>query len=418
MKSGRKAALALFGIFLLVALLSANAAIAADRTAFNADYAKDTAEEAGLYETLADEMRGEIAAGASAGGETPLERSQDELLAAALTDEYVRSQMESNIDNIYAYFDGETDEIRLEFDPDPLTEQVIAEVEDEVDNLELAAVDMPFAAEIDSMTESEAEFQRHRDAFRAEQKERIQEETDRELSDEELEAALDDRMDEIREGMYAELDDRLDGQFTGAEAGLEAPVRDLQSARIDALTGELTYEEYTTEVETATDDLGDAFVTMFEAELEAGLDEEMPETIELTDELSQEEQEMLETARTVVSVSGPIAYGLFVFALVLAGLIAWLAPPKIAAIEVGALSALVGIIGIIGAVVAADQLRAVLSGEGSAGMEAFMFEFVVGIFEALQWQSVGLLVVGIGLLAVGIALSKGYLEPPEKYAGR
>ncbi len=418
MKRGKKAALVIIGIVLFISLISANAAIAVDRTALDADYAKDTAEEVELYGTLAEELREEIAAGASGGDDTPFERSQDELLAAALTDEYVQSQMESNIDNIYAYLNGETDGLRIELDPDPLKDRVVAEVEDDVEELDLAAIEMPFAAEIDAMTESEAEFQRHREEFRAEQKERIQDGTEREMSDEELEAALDDRMDEIREEMNAELDDRLDGQFTGAEAELEEPVRDLQTARIDALTGALTYDEYVSEVETANDDLGDAFVSVFEAELDEGIDEEIPETIDLTDELSQEEQEMLETARTVTSVSGQIAYGLLVFALVLAGLIAWIAPPKIAAIEAGAVSVLVGVIGIIGAVVAADRLREVLSEGESMGMEAFMLEFVVGIFGALRWQSVGLLVVGIALIATGIALSKGYIELPEKYVDR
>jgi type IV secretory pathway VirB2 component (pilin) len=414
MKRGKKAALVVIGIVLFISLISANAAIALDRTALDADYAKETAEEADLYGTVAEEIRGQIATGASGGGDLPLERSQDELLGAALTDEYIQSQINSNIDRLYAYLNGDTDELRLGLDPEPLKEQVIAEVQKDVEDLDLADIDMPFATEIDAMAESEAQFQQHREEFRAEQKQRIQERTDRELSDQQLEAVLDDRMDTIREEMNSELDTRLDGQFTGAEAELEAPVRDLQSARIDALTGALTYEEYTAEVDTATNDLGDAFVAVFESEL----DEQIPETIDLTNELSQQDQEMLETVRTVTSVSGPIAYGLFVLALVLAGLIAWLAPPKIAAIEVGLLSALVGIVGILGAVFAADQLRATIPEGGSMGMEAFMLEFTVGIFDALRWQSVGLLLVGIVLTAVGIALWNGYIELPETYADR
>lgn len=413
MGRGKTVALVVLGLALFVTLLSANAAVALDRTAFDADYAKDTAEETDLYAELTAEFTAELADDASAADENeelPIERSQAELLEAALTEPYVQSQVESNIESVYAYLNGEVDELRLGFDPEPLKERLIEEVRADLDDLDPADVPMPNAEEISAMAESQGAFEVHREEFRAEQKERIQAETERELSEAELEQILEEEMDEIREEMYAELDAELDGEFEGPEAAIEEPVRDLQAAWIDALTGELTYEEYATAVETATDDLADAFVAVFEAEL----DEELPETIELSDELDEEDQAMLDTARTVVSISGPIAYGIAALALVLAGLIAWLAPPDIGAIEVGIISGLIGLLGIAGALVATDQMQAAVGNGETSAFEMFAVEFAVGIFTTLQWQSTGLLVIGVGLVAAGLGIRGGYIDVPTR----
>lgn len=409
MKGTRKAALVLVGIVLFVVLLSANAVVTLDRTAFDADHATESAEEAELYESLATRIRSQITAQTPEGTEdSPLDRSQSELIAAAITDEYVEAQAEQNIEDIYAYLNGETDELQVGFDTEPVEQNLLDEVESEVADIDLAAIDMPFAGEIEAMASNRSAFEQQRAEFRAEQKQRIQERTDRELSDEELETRLDESMGEIRDRMLTELDSQLEGRFEGPESALEEPVRDLQAARINALTGELTYEEYTSEIETAREDLGAAFVTVFEAQL----DGQVPETLDVTEQITGEQRQTLETARTVVSLSGPAAIGLVVLAICLAAIVAWLAPRSIAAIELGIVSGLVGIIGVAGSVVATDQFRSIIAGQTGvpAGLEAFAREFVLGIFRALQVQSAALLVVGVVLVVVGIALQREYIS--------
>jgi hypothetical protein len=409
MEGRRKAALVAVGIVFFVVLLSANAVVTLDRTAFDVDHATESAEEAGLYESLATQIRSQITAQApDSAADSPLNRSQSELIAAAITDEYVETQTEQNIENVYAYLNGETDELQVGFDTEPVEQNLLEEVESEVEDIDLAAIDMPFAGEIEAMASNRSSFERHRASFRAEQKQRIQERTDRELSDEELETRLNESMGEIREQMLTRLDSQLEGRFEGPEAALAEPVRDLQAARINALTGELTYEEYASEVETAREDLGDAFVTIFESRL----GEQVPDTIDVTEQMTDQQRQTLETARTVVSLSGPAAIGLVVLAIALAALVAWLAPRSIAAMEVGIVSGLVGIIGVVGSVVATDQFRAIIAGDtgAPAAMEAFAREFVVGIFEALRVQSAILLVVGVVLVAVGIAIRREYIS--------
>jgi type IV secretory pathway VirB2 component (pilin) len=322
--------------------------------------------------------------------------------------------MEDNIDTVYAYLNGETDELVIDFESEPVKERVLTEVEDDVEDLEPTDLPMPNAEAIEAMAESESEFEDRREAFRAEQKQRIQEETEEELSDEELERILDDRMDQYRQEARNDVETEVENELEGAPAELTDPIVDLQMARIDALTGELTYEEYTTEVDTATDDLGDAVVSVFETRL----DEELPEPVDVTNQLGQQQRDQLETARTVVSASGPVAYGLAVLAIVVAGIVAWLAPLEIAAIEIGVISAIVGAVGAVGSSVATDPVRTAIQDAGAPmGFESFVQAFVVGILRTLQWQSVLLVVVGVVLVAVGIALRREYIELPERYAG-
>jgi hypothetical protein len=409
MRGRRKAALVVLGIVLFVALLSANVVVTLDRTAFDADYAKESAEEAGLYESLATRLRSEVRAQAPEdAGQLPIDRSMGELFASAITDEYVRSQGERNIENVYAYLNGESDELRVGLDTGPIEQRILEEVETEVEDLDLAAMDMPFGAEIEAMASNRSAFEERRTAFREEQKARIQARTDRDLSEEELETRLNESMGEIRDRMLSGLDSQLDGQFEGPASELEGPVRDLQTARIDALTGAITYEEYTTQVETARDDLGDAIVGIFEARL----DEQLPETIDVTEQMGPQQLETLETARTAVSLSTPVAIGLSVLAVAFAALVAWLAPYSIAAIEIGVVSALVGAAGVAGSFVATGQLRSALGGGTNAPevMTEFALTLLVGVFEALTVQSAVLLVVGVGLTAVGLALQFGYLD--------
>lgn len=415
MDTARKVGLVGLGVVLFVSLLAANGAVALDRTALDSEYTKDKAAEAGLYETFAEELRQDIAGdGPTDDSEWPLERTPDELLESALTDEYVASQGEDNIDAIYAYLHGETDELSVEIDTDPLKEPVLEAVESDLETLELGAVmpspdeieRIPDEAGIEAMAEDRATFEDAREQFRADRKEEIQERTERELSDEELEQGLEESMDEIRTEMLDRLDGELDGEFTGTEATLEEPVRTLQTARVDALTGEITYEEYADTVETARTDLEDAFLEVVETEL----DEELPGTVDLTEGMGEEETEALETAQTGVSAVSTLAIVLPILAILLAGAVGYLAPRSIAAIEVGTVSLLVGAIGIVGSVVATDQFRAVFDpADAPPAMGEFTLSFVTGILSAVTWQSAFLAAVGVVALAVGLAIRWEYL---------
>ena len=395
------------GVLLFVSLVSANAAVALDRTALDSEFAKDKAEETDLYGALTEELRAQIGGSEPTGGsEWPLERSRGELLRAALTEEYVRSQGAANIEMLYAYLHGERDELEPGFDTDPLKERMLTEIGADAETIDLAATDMPFGAEIEQMATSREAFEERRAEFRAEQKARIQAETDRELSDAELEARLEAAMDDIREELLAEMEAELEGQFEGPEAELEEPVRTLQTARIDALTGEITYEEYTRRVETGRGNFGDAFVGIAETRLDEGL----PETIGPGQELGEEQTETLETARRGVSMLSALSVVLPVLAVVIAGGIGYFAPRSIAALEIGAVSLVAGIIGAVGSTVAAGRFRAAFDAANAPpGIGEFLVAFVTGTLRALTWQSALLVVIGAIAVGIGLAIRWDYL---------
>lgn len=395
------------GILLFVSLVSANAAVALDRTALDSEFAKDKAAEANLYEGLTEEFRAGIGDGGStADSEWPLERSQEELLRAALTEEYVRSQGRANIDALYAYLHGERDAPELGFETAPLKERMLTEIEADAETIDLAATGMPFGGEIERMASSQKAFENRRAEFRAEQKARIQAETDRELSDAELEARLEATMDDIREEMLAGMETQLEGRFEGPEAELEEPVRTLQTARIDALTGEITYEEYTQRVETGRENFGDAFVGIAETKL----DEELPETIGPGQELSQEQLETLETAQRGVSIADALSLVLPVLVLVIAGGIGYLAPRSIAALEIGAVSLVAGGLSAVGSTVAAGRFRATFDpANAPPGIGEFFVAFATGTLRAVTWQSALLVVVGVIAVVIGLAIRRDYL---------
>lgn len=407
MDTKRKLLAGLLGLVLFVALLSANLTVAAERTVLDADYVTDTAEERGLYGTLTDQLREQFEGNADgADGELPGDLSRAELLRSAVTEEYVRSQVESNVEGFYAYLHGDAAEPGLEIDVTPVKGNVMGELEAAVADASLSEFPVPRGEAIEAAAASESAFAEDREAFRAEQKQRIQAETERELSDEELEQRLDEAMPEIREELRGQLTAELDDALGDDERAqrLEEPAGALLNARIDALTGATSYDEYASRVDTATADLREAFLATFEAEL----DEALPDSTSLAEGMDASAREGFETARTAVSVADLLSLVAPLLALVIVGLLAWLGTPSLAALEAGVVSAIVGLLGLLGSTVGSGQVEStVAGGEMPGAMAEFLVGLVGGFFGALSGQSVGLLVVGVALIAVGVAIRRG-----------
>lgn len=407
MDTTRKLLVGLLGLVLFVALLSANLTVAAERTVLDADYVTDTAEERDLYGALTDQLREQFGGNASAAdGELPGDLSRADLLRSAVTEEYVQSQVESNVEGFYAYLHGDAAEPGLEIDVTPVKGNVMSELEAALADASLSEFPVPRGEAIEAAAASESTFAEDREAFRTEQKQRIQAETDRELSDEELEQRLDGAMPEIREELRGELETELADALGDDERAqrMEEPAGALLNARIDALTGAASYDEYASRVDAATADLREAFLATFEAEL----DEALPDSTSLTEGMDASAREGFETARTAVSVADLLSLAAPLLALVIVGLLAWLGTPSLAALEAGVVSALVGLLGLLGSTVGSGQVEsAVAGGEMPGAMAEFLVGLVGGFFGALSGQSVGLLVVGVALIAVGVAIRRG-----------
>lgn len=408
METWEKILLVGLGVFLFVGLLSANLLVTADRTVLDAEFAKETADEEGIYDQFLEEfvrgIEGETPAETEA---MPIDRPIEEVIQEALTEEYARTQGDANVDRVYEFLHGDRDELYLAIDVTPIKDHLGDEIDATFEEVDLAALGVPDGETIEQMAEDEDEFERQQAAFREEQKDRLQAETEPELTDEELDALFEEESDEIRDRLHEEAREEVAAAM-GPDVPPDAaePAEAIAIAHVDALLGEITFEAYDDRVEAETDELA----TVFAEHAHAELDREIPETMELTEGMDADEMQELETAQTAVSIVSILAIALPVFALVLAGLIAWIAPPSLAAIEVGAVAGFVGAIGVAGSQLLAGQLETIVAEEPvPPGMDDLILGIATGVFDTLTWQSLALLLFGIALLAVGIAIRRGML---------
>lgn len=111
----RKALLAGVGILLAITVLTGNVLVLADRTVLDAEFAKATVEEAGIHERLGEDLRQNAGA-----GDAPIEE--------LLTDEYVKAQIDANVERFYGYLHGDRDQLSLYFELEPIKGELAREV--------------------------------------------------------------------------------------------------------------------------------------------------------------------------------------------------------------------------------------------------------------------------------------------------
>ncbi|MEF8780819.1 MAG: hypothetical protein V5A46_09105 [Haloferacaceae archaeon] len=413
---GRILVVGLLGFFLLVSLVAANAVVGVERTALDGEFVEESLEEEGAYEVALEEMESELAtdaAGEPEGGDAAaVESSPDELLAASVTEEYLQEQTERNIDRLYAYLHGEREDLYVAVDVEPLKGEVASEIaSDVVESMDVSEFDPRFAG----MTESQSQFQAAREEFEAEQKQRIQEETDRELSDRELEAAYDQARGEIRAEAITRIEEEVAaGEYPGpvADAAVE-----LGTVYVDGLVQpDATYEEFLGDVEDAEANL----IAAAETAAERQLDEEIPDTVELTDELTAEDREQLETVREGVSLLDNLAIALPILAVVLALLVGRATATRSGGLfVVGSTSALAGGVGVGGLTLLQGTVEvefdSIAAQEGlSPGLADLLlglFDRVVGVFIGQSWVLLGL---GLVLVVAGFGTRAGWLPIADR----
>ncbi|MGM0606524.1 MAG: hypothetical protein ACQETB_12755 [Halobacteriota archaeon] len=408
----RSIAIVLVAVVLLVTLFGANLAIGADRTILEAEYVKESLEDENAYAVLGEELTDQIAADVpEAGAEEPSgvtdEAPIDELLAEVITDEYLQTQTEENVDRLYAYLHGDSDDLVLAVDLQPLKEPLAAQIVAEMQiESQLAAIDPELAA----MTESEAEFEAARETFEAEQHQRIQAETDEELDEEELEAIYDDAREEIRAELHAEVTQQVESE--DAPEPVQEAMIELGTIRIDALVAEdASYDEFSTDVAEAEADLEAAM----EAAVRAEIDAELPDTVDMSEAMDDETVEQFETLRTIVSVVGILAYALPIVAIGLAaGIVRLSRTRSTGMIAVGTTIGIAGVLG-VAATTVLDRLlvseldAAVTTGDVPpelAGVVSGIVSQMLTTFATQFWLQVGLFAIVAGS---GVAIRRELL---------
>lgn len=374
-------ALVLVGVILVATVAGGNVAVAADRTVLDSDHVIQQMDEEGLFAEQNDEFRDTVADEIDSGiqglslppgiglGEFDSETAAEE----SVTTDYVREQATDNIERLYAFLQGDRDELSFVLDITTVKRSVAESVARDI------VVDTPTL-----IGESTDRLDREQIAALESDEESFQE-AQMDLSDREVQAL------------------KADIESTTAERGYSAELTDalvsVQFTVVDGLAGELTYDEYTSQLTANEDDLKTALGDEAVADID--------DTVTLDDE--DEPGEALSQAADAVQLTETLVVALPALALVLVGVIGALTR-DIARTARAAGGALVsaGLLGAVAGFVAPGFV--VPDTENSDPVADALVATVESFFETLGTQSILLVVGGAILIGVAVAERRGYLD--------
>lgn len=459
-------------VVLLVSLLSAsvaagNATIAAERTLLSGPFVKDTLAETGAYGTV----RGFVIEQATAppdpeaedgGPQGPFRDASGRIVEEAVTEAYLRQEVERNVDRTYGYLHGDRERLVVAVDLEPVQDEITGIVAEEIRNesvgdlleaigggdasLPVAGSSVNLSA-VGTMGESPEAYESARTAFRADVRASV---VDR-LVDESYEAAsnderlalvipdydpgaysdaekaemVEDRETAIRaatrERIEAERGDEIDAavedrlaalaavdgdqfaaQLGGSEEevppGVAAPVGDLAATSVEALATDVPYETYVAETDDAKARLAANVTGLIEGEIQAQGTDELV----VMDSRDPAVAGGLQRARTVVSVVDLLSVVLPLVSVALVGLLWWLT--RSPAITVGGTGVGLLVGGLPGYVLAtrapALVAEALSGGELPPEAAGLVLGVVDRVLGVLAGQSLALVLVGAGFVAV------------------
>jgi hypothetical protein len=374
--------------------------MAADRTVLSSDYITETMGDEGVYTELTTEFRGEVSGEVSSATDG-LDLPQgidvsgvdgDAIAQEAISEEYVREEVSGNVDRLYEFLHGERDDVEFVVDIRPVKESIESSIVDGV------GVDTPtFVGESSDRIETEevAALGESQQSYQA-----VQSQYD--LSDAEAQV--------LREEAESKAS-QLDAPENVTDAAVE-----IQFTVIDALAGEITYDEYTSQIDSEEQALKEAIATEGLADVD--------DQIQLGDE-DEDPADTFGTAATAVQWLSTFTWLLPVVSLILIGLIAAItrsfdgtAMPTGAAVLIAGLIGAILSFGLSGTVLGRVEEAATDGSESetSAFVDGLL-SAVDGLFGTLGTQSI--LLVVLGLLFVGLAYAdrNGHLESVRETIG-
>lgn len=469
MSTGRKATLVVVALLLATSVAGTALVFTGHQTLLSAEFAKETAGDTGLYDQFEAEITTGVSQDIEAGSnpDDPFAPTfESEAIAEdAVTSEFVRSQLDANIDRYYGFLHGERDSLDLYFDTEQLQENLGDEIGEAARDIDLAAVvdeattgvdteirdtgvEVPLDAEtFERMEANETSYNEEREQFQAELREaaldrtfeeaepaellvligedpeqydeaerrRIvderEEEIKRELAEtEEFQTEFEESLQTVREETVEAIQSEVDRQKEERPDVVAKAVGELLVAMVDGLFTDQPHGEFIDRVERVDGELSD------EAEQRARerVDETIPGRIDLAEDV---DEGGVDDMASYVQLSGTAGWVLLVLSLGLVGgsyALSRSAVPTLATVGSGVSVAGLGLL--VGSVVGGrwfvSQLRADLEGGDNP-----MAEFTVGLLDGTFgfMTTVSLLVLGCGvvLLVVGFAIHRGYIEPSE-----
>jgi len=399
----------------------ANVVVTAERTALNGEYVSDTLESEGVYESLTDEAQATIQSdieGFSPENSQQVPQGVDfsDLDARALAEDavsetYVRSQANENVDRVFAYLHGDRSEPGLRIDTGPLKANVSDAVSQQVEAVDPAALlnDASFQVEgyevdgslAQELYQSRARYQAYRSDVRAR--------TDAQ------------ERDEINGEAKADARARAQ-QATGQyNATITQGTIAIQEAVIDGLTDDaMTYEEFRNAYDAGRAQIADGAGQAAASEIDDRVGDEISPSELTNGELGS----TLEDARGYVQLMDILQLALPIAALLLIALLygivrAWQPTANV----VGKVFVTAGVFALVAVLIQSvllgiveDRIGSQLENNDVVGID-LVTSLVEGVFEALTVQSSVLVAFGLVLLGVVYADENGYLDGLKRSLG-
>jgi len=404
----RRLVFALLGTVLVVAVLGATLVVGAERTVMNPAAVADELDEAGVYESMAADMASEVepdnetqvSVGLAEDTEQP---PIDEMVRSVVTPAYVQGEVEGNLDDLYAYLEGERTTLSLTFDLVPVKAGISEEMAAWVASLDPGEI----SPRMGDLAESESSFRETRESFTDDQLQRIQNETQRQHTRPELLDIYEDRRDEVRDRMLSDLESRV--ADSGNPESVQAASVAYGTVGIDALVAEnASYDAFLDRENATRHDLADAVG----GATRQRLDEDHPDQRNVTGDLDESAMAGLQTARTGVSLAGVLLVLLPLVALASAGAIGYLSRRRSRALwRIGIPVLVAGGLGVVVGLLLSRLLSGAMRVDATDPSP--VGEALLGVVDAVSGavtvQSLALAVLGLVLVLAGVAVGRGML---------
>lgn len=411
--------LVVLGILLIVSLLGANVAVGLDRGPLDAGHVTDTLDDTDSYTELQGLTKNAIEdqVDEQTLDDIPGELDLGEIIDETLTEEYLRTEIDSNIESLYAFLHEETDQLELIVDVDALRDNLESALATHVAELSLAefgieAVEFPVlsqtvTANIGQLDQGQEAYEAELESFESDVKAVLQEETSQELTDDQLDAAYDDLRDELR----SDVNDAVESAVLslGLPEELESSAIDLGETIADAYTTDLTYADFDAQLTADKEAISTAAVSF--AFGDAGL---IPEELDLGEDI---DRSALDPVKTVFSTIGMLA---LVLPLIVLGILAMMfivtrdvvSVAKIA----GVVSIIVGLVGLVATMIIPGLVDDLILSELEPGdvneavdldvVTDLILEIFSGLLQPMFVQSIALVLLGGILIAGGYAYQR------------
>lgn len=428
MSTGKKFGLFVVGFLLVATVGAANLSYTLDRTVLDADYVSNNAEEEGTYAWVADDLTQSFSSDLegvdpTASQQLPTEIDvgtfdPDEIADEAVTEEYVAGQSESALRSLYSYLHGESDELELVIDTEPLKENAAEAIADRATSVDAA-----------EMVQSVDSQKRIKDSVR-----RTIEDTNQNVDPGQIADEINpSRLLEGEQGFEQETSDfdalanragispsaidrfesdakrRIEQETQAATSQYSQNVTDatteMQFALVEAYTTDMTYSEFTSRIESSERRLTEEVGRLAIQEM----DEQVDDRIALSELLSQDDQGTIQEEAD--RAAGPVQRNdtaktvLPILALLFVGIAYGISRSVHTTGRVTGVALVVaGVAGFVGAMISqsivTDRLEGSLPADAPQEASDTLVSLVEGVMGTLSAQS---LVLGFaGLLVVGL----------------